>query len=221
MTPSRARILRAAALGEPPEVLTLSEPPRTAKLIRRALVEAEQQASELLQKAHAEANQVRAQAAREAASVRLLAETEGRANAIAELSARLLIFQKREQMALEARLDDLVRLATVLAERLLGQALELQPELVTQLAQQALRETRGARRVTISAHPEDAKLLGQAIDNLGYAHSVSLDSDSTLERGHLRLKTDIGELDAELMPQLERLALKLRESIDDELGSQP
>jgi flagellar biosynthesis/type III secretory pathway protein FliH len=82
------------------------------------------------------------------------------------------------------------------------------------LARQALAEARGARRLSIVAHPEDAALLSQSLASLGVAvDTVRVVSDAARQRGSLRIETDIGVLDADLAPQLDRLALKLRETL--------
>jgi flagellar biosynthesis/type III secretory pathway protein FliH len=108
-------------------------------------------------------------------------------------------------------------LARLLAERLLGASLAVTPEQVVDLARQALAEARGARRLTIVAHPEDAKLLAGSLTSLGVAvETVRLVPDATRPRGSLRIETDIGVLDADLAPQLDRLALRLRETLANE-----
>jgi flagellar biosynthesis/type III secretory pathway protein FliH len=85
---------------------------------------------------------------------------------------------------------------------------------VVNLARQALAEARGARRLSIVAHPEDAKLLSGSLASLGVAvETVRLVPDATRTRGSLRIETDIGVLDADLAPQLDRLALRLRETL--------
>jgi flagellar biosynthesis/type III secretory pathway protein FliH len=76
---------------------------------------------------------------------------------------------------------------------------------------------RGARRLAIVAHPEDAKLLSDSIASLGVAvEAVRIVPDSARSRGSLRIETDIGVLDADLAPQLDRLALRLRETLGNE-----
>lgn len=45
------------------------------------------------------------------------------------------------------------------------------------------------------------------------ADAVRVQPDVARGRGSLRLDTEIGVLDAELAPQLERLSLKLRENL--------
>ena len=91
---------------------------------------------------------------------------------------------------------------------------EHEREQVVSLARQALAEARGARRLNIVAHPEDAKLLSGSLASLGVAvETVRLVPDATRARGSLRIETDIGVLDADLAPQLDRLALRLRETL--------
>jgi flagellar assembly protein FliH len=108
-------------------------------------------------------------------------------------------------------------LARLLAERLLGASLAVAPEQVVTLAQQALTEARGARRLSIVAHPKDAELLAQALPSLGVAiETVRIAPDAARARGSLRIETDIGVLDADLAPQLDRLALRLRETLSHE-----
>ena len=61
---------------------------------------------------------------------------------------------------------------------------------------------------------DDAKLLSDALPSLGVAiETVRVSPDAARSRGSLRIETDIGVLDADLAPQLDRLALKLRESL--------
>jgi flagellar biosynthesis/type III secretory pathway protein FliH len=57
-------------------------------------------------------------------------------------------------------------------------------------------------------------LLAGSLSSLGVAvETVRLLPDATRTRGSLRIETDIGVLDADLAPQLDRLALRLRETL--------
>ena len=104
-------------------------------------------------------------------------------------------------------------MARVLAERLLGEALALEPRRIVAIARRALDEARGARRVTIIAHPDDAALIEEALLSVHAGGAARVLADPERPRGSLRLDTDIGVLDADLAPQLDRLLPKLRESL--------
>jgi flagellar biosynthesis/type III secretory pathway protein FliH len=213
----RGRVLsrEAAAAAEPLRRLALAEPGLPfGRVAPKALVDANAEAARLLAKARVEAQQLVQAAERKAADLKLIAEAEARAEASAKLAAHALSLATHEANADERALDRIVALARLLAERLLGASLAVSPEQVVTLARQALSEARGARRLAIVAHPEDAKLLSDALPSLGIAlETVRVSPDSARQRGSLRIETDIGVLDADLAPQLDRLALRLRESL--------
>ncbi|MCA9596752.1 MAG: hypothetical protein KC776_25730 [Myxococcales bacterium] len=213
MTLPQGRVLRGATEAEP---IAVPPPARLpyGRRVERAVVDAEARAREIVAGAEARAQEILADARREIADLKLRVESEARAEAAATIAARAVQLRRQEAAADERSLDRSVELARVLSERLLGQALALDPELVTGLARQALSEARGARRVRIFAHPEDAAILRRDASTLGLAESaVSITEDANRARGQLRLETDIGVLDAELAPQLDRLAKRLRETL--------
>jgi flagellar biosynthesis/type III secretory pathway protein FliH len=119
-----------------------------------------------------------------------------------------------EARSVERQLDRVVELARLLAERLVGDALRLDPALVVGRARELLRAARGARGAVIVAHPEDAAVLERLLPGIGVAmDTIKVTPDPNRTRGSLRIETDIGVLDGDLAPQLERLALKLREGL--------
>ncbi len=182
----------------------------------RVVVDASDEAAQILADARAEARRIVASAERQIADLKLRAEAEARAEATSKLAAHALALASHEARSQERGLEQSVALARVLAERLLGASLAVAPEQVVALARQALAEARGARRLLISAHPEDARLLSESLPELGVvAEAVSIAPDPTRERGSLRIETDIGVLDADLAPQLDRLAQRLRETLAD------
>ncbi|MEP7052894.1 MAG: FliH/SctL family protein [Pseudomonadota bacterium] len=210
------RVIKATELsGSVPIALEIEEKtlPR-GQVVRREVLEAAERAARIISDAEASAARIVIDAERAAAELRLRAEAEGRADAAAKIAARALALRQHEARADERELNRSVDLARLLAERLLGESLRVAPEQVISLARQALAEARGARRITLVAHPEDAKLLEISLPALGLdATTASVRPDAARVRGNLRIETEIGVLDAELSPQLERLSLKLRESL--------
>jgi len=219
MTLGRGRVIKAEGLtAATPVRLEVEDKtlPR-GQVVRREVLEAAERARALIASAELRAAELIREAERAAAELRLRAETEARADAAAKIAARALALRQHELRADERALDRSVELARLLAERLLGESLRVAPDQVVSLARQALAEARGARRITLVAHPEDAKLLEISLPVLGVDQAtVLVRSDPTRSRGNLRLETEIGVLDAELAPQLERLSLKLRETLNHE-----
>ncbi|HTA92491.1 MAG TPA: FliH/SctL family protein [Polyangiaceae bacterium] len=213
---SLGRVVKAEALADAARLdLEIEEKtlPR-GQIVRREVLEAAERARRLLADAERRASDIVGDAERAAAELRLQAEAEGRADAAAKVAARALALRHHEARADERTLDRSVELARLLAERLLGESLRVAPEQVIALAKQALAEARGARRISLVAHPDDARILEQSLPSLGLDPATAkVRADATRSRGNLRIETEIGVLDAELAPQLERLALKLRESL--------
>lgn len=178
------------------------------------LLDASAAAERLVKDAQSKARDLLAAAERQAADLRLRVEAEARAEAAAKLAAHALALATHEARSDERALERTVALARLLAERLLGASLALAPEQVVSLARQALSEARGARRLNLVAHPADAELLSRSLPSLGVAsETVRISEDATRARGSLRIETDVGVLDADLAPQLDRLALRLRETL--------
>jgi len=215
----RGRIIKAEGLANATrQALELDDKtlPR-GHVVRREVLEAAERARALIAAAEARAAKIVGDAEQAAAELRLSAEAEARADASAKLAARALALRNHELTADARALDRSVELARLLAERLLGESLRVAPEQVLALARQALAEARGARRITLVAHPEDAKLLEISLPALGLDQALAvIRPDPTRSRGNLRIETEIGVLDAELAPQLDRLSLKLRESLNHE-----
>jgi flagellar assembly protein FliH/type III secretion protein L len=187
---------------------------RLARVIPPSVVAAHDESRALLARAEQQAEHVLAAARVEALSLRARAAEEGHAEAAATWAARSIALAQKEHTLAERNVDRLVDLARLLAERLLGEALRVDPTRVTALARQALTEAQGARRIEIAAHPDDAPLLAKELGLAGAEAGVRIVPDPTRARGHLRFDTELGSLDAALGPQLERLTTKLRASLD-------
>lgn len=210
--------VRPADASAADERTTLVRPPRAdrrgyGRVAPRELVDAAERAKVVREAAEREAQMLLDQARAQCAELRLRVEMEARASAIAELAARNLSLAAREAALDERALERSIELARVLAERLLGEALRLEPARVVALARGALLEARGARHVELAAHPDDVALLEAALADARLSGVTRVVADPTRRRGGIRLDTDAGTLDAELAPQLDRLTARLRETL--------
>lgn len=208
---TRARIVHRAQAASLP-----ADPPPSARVLERIArerIEAHESATRTLAEAKHAAEALVLAARAKASTVAETAAREAGEAEQAKLAAQYLSLRAREERAAEAGLDRTVDLARVLAERLLGESLRVDPETIAKLARQSLAEAQGARTVRIEAHPDDMAALQRHVALLNVAQVASIVSDVTLERGCLRLHTDLGTIDAKLRPQLERLAAALRDAL--------
>jgi flagellar biosynthesis/type III secretory pathway protein FliH len=202
----RGRLVRSAFGATPPD---------RGRRMDRLEVNARLEAGRILARARDEATRIVAAAADELRRRSDEAARDAEQAVEAKAAALFLALRRREEeMDVGAR-DRMLETARILAERLLGASLELDPGRIAKLAGEALREARGARRATIEAHPDDVAALEAALATarLGPT-SVEVRPNSSLARGDLCLHTDLGTLDAKLAPRLERLAAALRDALE-------
>jgi flagellar assembly protein FliH len=214
---TRARIIRAADAGQaaqlaqPHAELPLARLPPRPRVIPRPLAEARAEARALLTKAREEAQQILTRAEAAANDLILQQQARARADALCLVVGEALELRKRQAELSRNVLDRSVDFATILAERVLGEELALSPERVRALARQVIEEAAGARHAIIVAHPRDASELRAGLGSLGsMLDSIGIEDDATLSRGHIRVETELGVIEADLRGQLDRLATQLR-----------
>jgi flagellar biosynthesis/type III secretory pathway protein FliH len=198
MTLARARIIKAAFADT-----NATTRPAPSGGVASSMPMGRRVAREIID-AHADAERIREAARADAAR-------DAREEEVARLAAQFLALRHADEQRAERDLDRAVELAKILAERLVGEGLKLEPERIAGLAANALAETRGARNVQIAANPEDVAPLREALAAVG--HGATVNADASLARGSLVVHTDLGTIDAQLRPQLDRLAKALREAM--------
>lgn len=205
----RGKVLRAdESKVAPPERVV--SPARRERILREE-VEAKAAAARILQEARTRGEAIMKEARQKAALAIEVATREAEEREQAKLAAAYLTLRSREEARADIDLDRAVGLAVVLAERLIGASLTLEPGRVAGLAKEALAEARGTRRTRIEAHPLDAEALLSQIARIAPADVVvTIVPNADLTRGSFLLHTDLGILDAKLAPRLERLAAALK-----------
>ena len=215
MTLGFGRVVPAAPDDELSTAPRRAAPPRVlGRVVAPDVVLASDQARAIVARAEDAAKTLLDRA--ESRATALAAELGARAKneAATALAARELAVAARETHALERERDQIVALARLLAERLLGETLRLDPTRVVALARQTLAEARGARTLTLAVHPDDVPHLERALAAQALPPPVTVVADATRRPGSVRLDTELGSLDADLAPQLDRLAQKLREALE-------
>jgi flagellar biosynthesis/type III secretory pathway protein FliH len=210
---SRGRIIKGSELAST-DATTLpfvpSTTPQGARIVKAAAVEQWDRLEEQRRRVEAELEERKATALREVQTLREQALVAGRAEGYAAYVAEVLRVKAKEA-ALERNVQErVVGLARLLAERLLTKALELKPALVADLAESALAEVRGARKVQLFVCPADEPYLLAELSRLSLpASSLSLVTAAELHPGQLRIVTELGTFEADLGPRLDALCQAL------------
>jgi flagellar biosynthesis/type III secretory pathway protein FliH len=216
MTVERARILKGGRIGTgagnggAPVTQTDRDDVMVARRMPAVVVDAHARAAKIVADATARAEDLTREAAAKATAMAEQLGREAREQEIARVAAEVLAVRAGAERRAEKELDRTIELAVLLAERLVGEALAVDPTRIGALALDALKETRGARQMRIEASPADVEALRELLASLGEG-VATVDATAELARGSLVVHTELGRIDARLAPQLARLADALRE----------
>jgi flagellar biosynthesis/type III secretory pathway protein FliH len=197
------RIIRQRGPGEPPTRRQRPANPST-RVLRADQVETLDEAKQVLNAARSEALALVEQAEEEALAVRDQAAEAGRA----ELAALIATTRLEAARRLEQERDGLTRLAVRVAEKLLNEALALQPERVNRIVASCLRRATAAHRMEIRVNPDDQPLVQAALPRLSPltdAELLVVQADAAVSRGGCVIASEHGELDGQLQTQLEAI----------------
>ncbi len=212
-----SRILRGASTtaatttSQPHTQPHRQQPP--PRVIAGAVFDARAEAERIVAAAHNAAavivDAARAGAERAVDEARTAGRDAGRAEAAAALAEALAIRDR----ALAGSEQEVARVALAAAERLVGDALTLDPARIANIVGDGLARARRARDVIVRVHPDDApqvELLRAAIaTRAGRPASFSVRADPEITRGGCLVETDLGMIDARLETKLDALARAL------------
>jgi flagellar biosynthesis/type III secretory pathway protein FliH len=133
------------------------------------------------------------------------AEVSGAARALAAAAAEL---QEARANAADDAEPVAVDLALQIAAKVLGGALEAEPELILDVVRGALRRLTEPLPATLLVNPDDVDLVRDSLAALNSEHGgeLSVRGDRRVERGGCIVSTKAGEIDAQISAQLARAA---------------
>lgn len=117
--------------------------------------------------------------------------------ATAQIGALLEAFDDQFN-ALDAQAAQAVsRIAVQLAQQVLRTELTQRPELVAQVAAEAVNAVMlSARHISVHVHPHDLPLVAEGAEEALTARGARLMADASVERGGVMVQSDVGAIDA-------------------------
>ena len=158
---TRGRIVRGPAVERAEPILRPGPSDAQRERLSREEVEAHQNADRIVHLALTRSEVIVAAARADAERVAREAAHHAAEAEQARLAAAWFSLREREEKRAVRDLDRSIAIAKVLAERLIGRALELDPSVVASIAREALAEARGARRVRLEANALDVETPSQ------------------------------------------------------------
>lgn len=147
---------------------------------------------------------------REKGRAEALAQTKAAADAlIKSWETALVRFEaQRDELLADARAD-VLRLAAVIASRVTKRTIELNPDVVKDQLDAAIRLVIAPTRLVVGVHPDDLALAEQVLPALVQRFAAGADcevlKDEALAPGSCHIRTDKGDIDASVDAQLSRI----------------
>ena len=185
----------------------------TGRVVSADVAQAAVRAKQLIADAEATIAQQRLAFEESLESLRDELRNQARSEAELSLASKVIEVAALRQRSLERARDDIVELAKLMAQRVIGETLAIEPNRLVWMARRCINESRGSSQIVIFAHPGDVVSLGQQLEGLDPRVEIHVEPEPELQPGDLRIETDVGTLDARIGTQLANLAAKVRESL--------
>ena len=202
-----AKIIKGEDFPEP--MLERPAPRPGRAVVESEVYDAHQKAKEIVEQAERQAAQLLEKAKSERDATVGAAREQGRQEGLTQ-ATEVLLRAKQEAAQIVAESEpQIVKLALVIAEKIIGRMLEEDSELVLSIAAQAIESVRQQRELILRVNPEDAQLLRNSrkklMDMLGRTKDIAVREDPEVERGGCIIETENGTVDAQLRTQLAML----------------
>lgn len=179
-----------------------------AQVIRAGVIDELESIDDDLYQLRQQAHQTLEEAKEQARQVLEDARNEGRKEGYEEWIREIARARAEYGRLQDAAEKDMVKLAFHIAQRLVGHAIEVRPEVVLDMVGKALVMARGRRQIVVKVNPEDYAQV--ETNRHEYARDldgvpVYFEADPGLERGGCVIETEGGRIDARLQTQLDVL----------------
>ncbi len=184
-------------------------------VVPAVVVSATEEAARIVARAEDDAAALRSTLGKEIEEARQAGFAAGREEGLAEVAALLQGARARAERELASSKETAIVLARRMAERIVGRAIELAPELMNQIVAEALASSRArSGKIVLRVHPEDLAGIEAGrphwVAAVAAAVQVGVVPDPTVEHGGCVVDTPSGRVDARLQTQLDALERALR-----------
>jgi flagellar assembly protein FliH len=139
--------------------------------------------------------------------------------ATAQIGALLDAFDEQFEQLDTQLAQSVTQVAVQLARQVLRTELRQRPELVAQVASEAVNAVMlSARHIAVHVHPDDLPLVAEGAEESLTARGARLQADSAVERGGVMVLSDVGAIDARVAQRWAQAASNL--GSDEALGTE-
>ncbi len=179
------------------------------KVVKQEVYDSTVEARQIVEMAQSEAAAIIEEAREEASQTRATAREEGYQEGLSEWNAAVVDAVKARQHYLDECEPEVVRLSTGIAEKILGQRLNAEPEAMVSIVREALRGIREERNLTIKVNPEDLDVVTGHVHELEESVPgecrIRVVPGAAVTPGGCIVESELGTIDARIETQLKCL----------------
>ena len=192
--------------------------PHEPKGAPETLDDAHAQAGAIIASAHADAVEIRNRAAEEGYRDGLARATAQTAEAIEAVISLTQEASEQKWALINGAEENIVDLALDIAAKIVAEHVEVNPNIVTNIAKKALHLAVEREHIVIRVNLEDLEVMKAAKEDLMCAmdgiQKIELIADRRIKRGGCVIETSAGNIDAGIESQLNEVKQSLRGAID-------
>ena len=178
--------------------------------IRKMLDEAEQEANALREQAQRDGYEAGIAKAEKDVQARVQNEAEQLASdSLETIDNAVKRLHQTHQEWMQHYADSLTEIAIAAAEKVCSRQLDQDRQILVKWAEDAVRSTRSATKLTLAVHPDTLAILGQAFDELlaspDLPEQTTVEPDESVEVDSVVVRQPGGEIQAGLRQQLQSL----------------
>jgi type III secretion protein L len=174
-------------------------------LLKRAVIEANDEARIIVEKSESYAEELRQQVESEALELRESSYREGKEKALIEMTNLLLEAREIRDKTLSDTEQDILRLAIKLAEKIIGREIKTDKTTVVDIVSNALRNAKRQDKLTIRVSQTDYATVQDKFVELSQSSRTSyvdIVPDPRVSLGGCIIESEVGTIDARLETQL-------------------
>jgi type III secretion protein L len=169
---------------------------------------------QIIDKARADAAEIKATAMKEREQVFEEARKEARAQVVATQAEEIARAKMQAAQILSNANADIIDLACKVASKIIGRDLERDPETLLEICATATEHTRAAKAMIMRVNPKDAAILREKkprlMEKIGRTVEIAIREDADVEKGGCIIQTEFGSIDAQIGTQVGMLEALLK-----------
>ncbi len=185
--------------------LQLPENTQRRTLLKRSVIEANDEARQIIEKAQTYADDLRLDVETEADLLRENAYQEGKGKALLEMTKILIDSREIRDKTLSETEQDILRLSVKLAEKIIGREIKTDKATVVDIVANSLRNAKRQDKLTIRVSQKDYSTVQEKFVELSQSSRTSyvdIVPDPRVTLGGCIIESEVGTIDARLETQL-------------------